>query len=129
MASVPRYEFPDSYTNIRSLKWSPAEKAIARKAFDRALELELEAVTREAKKMALKIEQPSDLWELERHLTRRRHEIDRQYDYRYSMLPFVFAELIRKGRVREEELSGLAEDKLEYIRSHDGVSPKLRRSS
>lgn len=72
----------------------------------------------ETKKMAGKIEQPSGLWELERYLTSRRKEIDRQYDYRYSVLPVVFADLIRKGRIREEELHGLSEDKLESIRSY-----------
>jgi hypothetical protein len=77
---------------------------------------ELAAVVREAKQMATRIEQPSDLWELERYLTQRRKETDRQYVYRYSILPFVFADLIRKGRLREEELYGLAEGKLGYIR-------------
>lgn len=121
MASLPRYEFQDSYTKIRSLKWSPVEKTIARRAFDRALHFELEAVIRETKNMALKIKDPSELWELERYLTQRRQQIDRDYDYRYSMLLFVFADLIRKGRVHEEELYGLGEDKLEYVRSYARV--------
>jgi Photoprotection regulator fluorescence recovery protein len=118
MTSLPRPEVRDTDTSIRDLKWSPAEKAIARKAFERALQQDLEAVIREARKMAEKIEQPSDLWELERYLTKRRKEIDRQYDYRYSVLLFVFADLIRKGRLREEDLHGLSEDKLGYIRSY-----------
>ena len=65
--------------------------------------------------MAARIEQPSDLWELERYLTERRKEIDRQYDYRYSVLIFVFAELIQKGRLREQDLQGLSEEKLRHI--------------
>jgi hypothetical protein len=118
MTSLPRPVVQDTDTSIRDLKWSPAEKAIARKAFERALQQDLEAVIREARKMAEKIEQPSDLWELERYLTKRRKEIDRQYDYRYSVLLFVFADLIRKGRLREEDLHGMSEDKLGYIRSY-----------
>ena len=118
MASLPRSEVQNHDTTMRDLKWSPAEKAIARKAFERALQQDLEAVIREARKMAEKIEQPSDLWELERYLTERRKEIDRQYDYRYSVLLFVFADLIRKGRLREEDLHGMSEDKLGYIRSY-----------
>lgn len=105
----------DGVTTMRDLKWSPAEKAIARKAFDRALQRELEVVIRKAQEMAGKIEQPSELWELEYYLTQRRQEIDRQYDYRYSVLPMVFGDLIRQGRLREEDLHGLAEDKLRYI--------------
>ena len=118
MASLPRSEVQNHDTTMRDLKWSPAEKAIARKAFERALQQDLEAVIREAKKMAEKVAQPSDLWELERYLTERRKEIDRQYDYRYSVLLFVFADLIRKGRLREEDLHGMSEDKLGYIRSY-----------
>jgi len=116
MASLPRPEVPDPHNSIRDLKWSGAEKTIARKAFERALHQDLEAVIRETRKMAETIEQPSDVWELERYLTQRRKEIDCQYDYRYSVLLFVFADLIRKGRLREEDLHGLSEDKLEHIR-------------
>ncbi len=104
------------YTDMRDLKWSPAEKAIARKAFDLALHRELDAVIREAKDRAAKIEEPSELWDLEHYLTQRRKDIDRQYDYRYSVLLVVFGTLVRGGRLTERELHGLAEDKLAYIR-------------
>ena len=115
MASLPRPEAQNPYTLIRTLKWSDAEKAIARKAFERALQQDLEAITRQAKKMAGRIEQPSDLWELERYLTERRKEIDRQYDYRYSVLLNVFAGLIQKGRLGEQDLQGLSEEKIRHI--------------
>jgi len=61
-------------------------KAIARKAFDAALAQELHQVIKEAKRMANEIKQSSDLWDLELHLTRRRKEIDRKYDFRDSRL-------------------------------------------
>jgi len=115
VASLPRPEVPNTYTTIRSLKWSSAEKVIARKAFERALQQDLEEVMRQAKKMARRIEEPSDLWELERYLTERRKEIDRQYDYRYSVLISVFADLIQKGRLREQDLQGLSEEKLRHM--------------
>jgi photoprotection regulator FRP-like protein len=98
------------------LKWSAAEKTIARKAFDSALRRELETVLREAKDRAARIGQTSELWDLERWLTQRRQQIDRTYDYRYSVLPLVFGTLIREGRLSEQELHGLAEDKLACIR-------------
>jgi len=75
-------------------------------------------VIQQAKRMATKIKQPSDLWDLEHYLTQRRKEIDHKYDYRYSNLTFVFGKLIREGRLGEEELRGLREDKLASIRSH-----------
>ena len=66
----------------------------------------------EAKSKAAKVQEPSGLWDLEHYLTRRRQEVDRVYDYRYSILPLVFANLISKGRLVEDELHGLGEDKL-----------------
>ena len=57
------------------------------------------------------------MWDLEHYLTGRRKEIDRKYDYRYSQLTDVFGRLLYEGRVREEELRGLQEDKLKRIRS------------
>lgn len=114
MASL--HSFGNPHTAMRDLKWSPAEKAIARKAFERALQRELEEVIQEAKDKAGKIEQPSDLWDLEHYLTKCRHEIDRKYDYRYSILPIVFGTLVREGRLSAEDLQGLGPDKLEYIR-------------
>lgn len=65
--------------------------------FEQALQLELEEIVTEAKNMAANIEEPSDLWNLERWLTQRRLAIDRKYDYRYSMLPIVFATLPQEG--------------------------------
>jgi steroid 5-alpha reductase family enzyme len=104
--------------NQRDLTWSPAEKAIARKAFDAALSRELHEVIQEAKQMASQITQSSDLWDLEHYLTQRRKEIDRKYDYRYSQLTHVFGKLLQERRLGEEELRGLREDKLKSIRSY-----------
>jgi len=40
----------DSYAAMRHLHWSPAEKAVARKAFETALKREFEALITETKK-------------------------------------------------------------------------------
>lgn len=103
---------------IEHLQWSQAEKQVARKAFDFALKRELEAVMVEVKKRAEKIKQPSDLWNLEYHLTERRKRIDRQFDYRYSVLIQVFGELLHRSRLAENDLHGLSEDKLDAIRRY-----------
>jgi hypothetical protein len=76
----------------------------------------LEAVVGEAKDRAAKIKEPSELWELERWLTERRIGIDRKYDYRYSVLPLVLATLLREGRLTQDDLRGLGQDKLQAIR-------------
>jgi len=98
--------------------WTRSEKAIAHKAFDAALERELQEVIREAKQKARQIKEPADLWDLEHYLTQRRKEIDRKYDYRYSQLDLVFGRLLREKWIAEEDLRGLAEDKLQAIRSY-----------
>ena len=97
--------------------WSRSEKAIARPAFDAALKRELQDVMREAKRMANRIKEPADTWELERYLTQRRKDIDRKYDFRSSQLTQVLGRLLCERRISEEELRGLRDDKLEKIRS------------
>jgi hypothetical protein len=72
----------------------------------------LDSVILEAKRRATRLEEPDELWEMEHWLTRRRQEIDSKYDFRYSVLPLVFAKLLRDGRISEGELNGLGEDKL-----------------
>ena len=106
-----------SYPYRNEPTWSRSEKTVARAAFDAALNRELREVMQETKQMANQIKEPADLWGLEHHLTQRRKEIDRKYDYRYSQLTHVFGRLLHEGRVSEEDLSGLREDKLRLIRS------------
>jgi hypothetical protein len=101
---------------MRDWRWSHAEKIVARKAFEQALYTEGRELIREAKDRAAAVEEASELWQLESWLTQRRQEIERQYDYRYSVLPFVFAMLIQQGRLRESDLQGLALEKIERIR-------------
>jgi Photoprotection regulator fluorescence recovery protein len=97
--------------------WSRSEKAIARKAFDPALGRELHEVIQEAKRMANEIQTSSDLWDLEHHLTQRRKEIDRKYDFRGSRLIDVLGRLLYENRISEEDLRGLREEKMKSIRS------------
>jgi hypothetical protein len=108
---------PNTYPYQNEPTWSKSEKAIARTAFDAALKRELKDVMHKAKQMANQIKEPADVWELEHYLTERREEINRKYDYRYSQLRHVFGRLLYEGRVSEEELRGLQEDKLKSIRS------------
>jgi hypothetical protein len=108
---------PNTYPYQNEPTWSKSEKAIARTAFDAALKRELQQVMEEAKQKANQMKEPGDLWDLEHYLTERRKEIDRKYDYRYSQLTHVFGRLLYEGRVREEDLRGLREDKLKSIRS------------
>jgi hypothetical protein len=107
----------DSYLYQSGPIWSRSEKAIARKAFDAALGQELHEVIEEAKRMANQIQKTSDLWDLEHHLTQRRKEIDRKYDFRASRLTDVMGRLLYENRLGEEDLRGLREEKMKSIRS------------
>ena len=101
--------------NVRT-QMAAAEKKIARRAFENALDAALAKIMAEFKAKAAAAAEPSDMWDVEDYLRRKRGEIDETFDYRYSQLPWVFAVLIRQGRLDEAQLSGLSDDKLETIR-------------
>src|SRR5262249_17222869 len=88
-----------SYAYENELIWSKSEKAVARTAFNAALERELHEVMQQAKQMANQIKEPADLGDLEHYLTQRRKEIDRKYDYQYSQLTTVLGKLLYECRV------------------------------
>lgn len=98
------------------LKWSHAEKSLSRRAFEQALESELREVLAEFKAKASATSTPEDMWNVRTFLASKEREIQEKYDYRYSQLIIVFARLLREGRIREEQLAGLAEEKLVFIR-------------
>ncbi|WP_263419236.1 hypothetical protein [Terriglobus albidus] len=106
----------NAYETMRNWKWTQTEKIVARRAFDQAVKQDLDAVLREAKERAAQITKPAELWELEEWLGNQRRRIDREFDYRYSVLPEVFAYLLRSGRLTEDDLLGLDRAKLDTIR-------------
>ena len=101
---------------MEHLSWSREEKIIGRRAFQRALRAELDGVVRECKERAAKIQEVAEVWELETYLSQRRDQIDRKFDFRYSVLPMVLGGLMREGALSEEDFKGLREDKLGFIR-------------
>lgn len=101
---------------MRELKWSPAEKTLARQVFEQALDAELKETLAEFKARAAAASTPDEMWAVRGFLAERQDEIDEKYDYRYSRLILVFARLVREGRIREEQLDGLSGDKLEMIK-------------
>jgi hypothetical protein len=99
-----------------NLNWSASEKKIARAAYEDAVEAALAKLMTEFKAKATAAVTPSDMWAVEDYLRQQRREFDETFDYRYSVLPFVFAMLIRQGHLDVRRLSGLSEEKLEIIR-------------
>jgi hypothetical protein len=96
--------------------WSKGEKAVARRAYDAARSREYSALAEQVRRLAKSVANPGDIWDLHDFLSRKRKAFDQKYNYRYSMLLFVFARLINEGWLTEAELAGLDEDKLARIR-------------
>jgi len=117
MTTLSRPPDPYEHQRARELRWSRSEKAAARKAFDAALNRELQQLIQETKQQASRMTQPSELWDLEHLLTQRRKEIDRKYDNRFSRMTDVLGRLLYEKRLSDEDLRDVGHDKLRLIRS------------
>jgi len=95
--------------------WSDTEQEIAQAAFNKAYEREIHALIQEVRERASKIAEVEEVWRLHDSLSARRHDIDGKYDYRYSVLLFVFARLVKEGWLYLNDLEGLAKDKLTKV--------------
>ncbi|RDD94810.1 hypothetical protein DTW89_04260 [Acidovorax sp. BoFeN1] len=100
---------------MHDLKWSNGEKKVAKALFETALQRELQSYIQEFKDRAAKIESPDDLWSIAKQASQKQREIDEKYDFRYSQLIFLFANLLRGGSIQESELTALGEEKAKYI--------------
>jgi len=97
--------------------WTKAEKQIARRAFDLAYDRECRAIAAEVRKRLNMAQEAKDIWALHDFLSKRRQQIDHDYDFRYSALTMVFGLLMRRKWLSEEDLHGLSDDKLMVIRN------------
>jgi hypothetical protein len=97
-------------------EWSKQEKEIARKAFNVAYDREQQAILEDICKRISEANDLQGLWRLQEYLTEKRIEVNEKYEYRYSVLSFVFARLICEGWLQEKDLEGLADEKLDEIR-------------
>lgn len=101
--------------HARNLPWSKTEKAIARRAFESAYRRECQSVAQRIRDMSCEMTTPEDLWGLHDFLRDKRAEIDAKYDYRYSVLLFVLARLLKEGWLHTAELEGLQAEKVAMI--------------
>jgi hypothetical protein len=96
--------------NIQGV-WTSAEQQVAQEIFNRAYEREIEALIKHVQDKARHVEKVDELWKLHDFLSAKRHEIDGKYEYEYSSLIFVLAELVRDGWLTMDELKDLDKDK------------------
>lgn len=97
------------------VRWSAAEKKIARRAFDQAYRRQCAAIRANAKKMLATASAPSDMWKVHDYLSVQRRATDKIYDYRYSVLLTVFARLLKEKWLNVADLAGLQESEIEKI--------------
>ena len=102
--------------NLREMKWSKTEKEAARWAFEGAYRKECGAIAAKIKEMTATASEPEDIWRIHDLLTKERRQTDEKYDYRYSMLLFVFARFLNEGWIAETDIQGMADDKIEALR-------------
>lgn len=95
--------------------WSNFEETVAQEAFDMAYQREIAALIEEVRAKASAIAEIKDMWVLHDFLSARRHDLDGKYEYRNSVLIFVFARLVKEGWLNIKELEGLDQDKLAKI--------------
>lgn len=95
--------------------WSHAEKRLARAVFEAAAQAEDAELLQAFKAKAAAAASMEEAWSLGKDLEESLRDFQRKYDYRYSQLLYVFARLVREGRVRREQLDGLSPDKLAVI--------------
>ena len=100
---------------MNHLTWSKTEKLVAKTAFEKAYRKECEATLEKLKGNVASVKEPDDLWQVLDFLRKKLNEIERKYDYRYSVLIFVFATLLKEGWLQETDLKGLNVDKLQKI--------------
>jgi len=100
---------------MNEINWSKSEKVVARRAFDTAYKRECDATIAKLKEMIVKATKPEHIWGIHDYLTEQLKQINRNHDYRYSILIFVFARLFQEGWLKLTDLEGLAEDKIEEI--------------
>ena len=103
--------------NIYEMKWTNEEKKVARKAFDKAYQREIDDIKSLLLNKVSKIKTDADIWAIEDFLLEKRKIVDSKYDYRYSQLIMVFSRLLSERYLREEDISELAEEKREVIKN------------
>ena len=96
-------------------KWTQEEKVIARRVFDRAYKRECTNILNKVKEMLSRMENPKEIWKIEKYINKERMKIEGKYDYRYSVLFIVFGQLMRDGLIEKSDLQGMGQEKIERI--------------
>jgi hypothetical protein len=100
---------------MERLTWSKTEKKIARAAYDKAYLAQCQRIVSTLRDRVAALDDPRDVWQIDDFLRQKRKEVDATFDFRYSVLVFVFVQLIADGLITMDDLAGLREDKIEGV--------------
>lgn len=92
--------------------WSAEEWDVVQHAIDMAYAREVAELIESLQAKTIDLAGPDDVWNLHDYLSAKRHEIDGRYDRREASLLFVFADLVKSGLLKVEELDGLDQEKI-----------------
>jgi steroid 5-alpha reductase family enzyme len=101
---------------MQDFTWSPKEKQVARSVFEHAALAEETELLNRFKAEAAELKTLEELWGLQYAIREAERAYQQKFDYRYSQLIIVFGRLLREKRITLEDLRGLKEDKIEYIK-------------
>ena len=97
--------------------WTAQEQEIARRAFERALNREVDALIDSLQQQAAALKGVEQIWQLHDFLSIRRYQIEGRSSFSLDGLLFVFADFVKAGLMGLEELEGLSADKQAKIRA------------
>ncbi|MEA3154231.1 MAG: hypothetical protein QOK44_1820 [Betaproteobacteria bacterium] len=84
--------------------------------FDSALAREKTATRKRVEAILQQSDAPDQIWEVYEFLREKSREFEEKYDYRYSVLIWVFRRLMHEAWLTESDLDGLAAEKVALIR-------------
>lgn len=97
--------------------WSHAERVAGRRALGTAYKREEAALLKEFKEKMAAAASTDDLWAIGLALKDVRYGMQRRYEIRFSWLVIGLGNLMREGWLREDDLVGLAKEKVDQIRA------------
>jgi hypothetical protein len=100
---------------VTTPEWTKTEEDVAKKAFEIAYKREIDSLISSVHHQIESLVEVDDMWRLHDFLSVKRHEIDGRYDFQLAILVFVFADLVKTGLLKIDELQGLSTDKIAKI--------------
>lgn len=103
---------------------SNMEKKVAKRIFDEAFKKENNIIIEKIKELAAKATSYSDIMDIRKYINGSIKRLNQTYNYSYSRLIYVFAELLFEHIISENDLDSFSNDKVDNIRPSAGSKVK-----